>query len=514
MARRRGRPAARVAAGIIVSRLLGFVRQAVFARFFGASPAAGAFLAALRIPNAIRNLLGEGTLSASFIPVYAGMLARGEDEDARRLSSAIVSLLIVVTVAAAGLGILLAPWITDAVAPGFSGSTRALTIALVRIMFPMSGLMIVSAWCLGVLNTHGRFFLSYAAPAFWNVVQIATLVTFGAWLFRLAGASLAHALAWGALAGAGVQLGVQLPSTLRLSGRFTWSPSLAVKGVRQVVHAWIPVVFGAGVNQVSSIIDTVLASLLGAAAVATLNYAMLLYLLPLSIFGVSVAAASLPEMSRRAAVAEPEALRREIALGARRVVYFVVPSAFGLAALGTPIVAALYQRGAFRAYDTTVVAGVLAAFALGLLGQASVKLFASGFYALGDTKTPVRIAAFSVALSAALGAYLMQFFGAAGIALGSAIGGYVSVTLHIMDLQKRIGPLVGPEERRGLLATLAGAVAAAAAGMAVLHALGARNPWLLTALAGAAFALAYGGVTLLLGHPDARRIVQRERSTP
>ncbi len=511
MARRRGRPAVRVAAGIIVSRLLGFVRQAVFARFFGASPAAGAFLAALRIPNAIRNLLGEGTLSASFIPVYAGMLARGEEEDARRLSSAIVSLLIVVTVVAAGLGILFAPVITDAVAPGFSGSTRTLTIALVRIMFPMSGLMIVSAWCLGVLNTHGRFFLSYAAPAFWNIVQIATLVAFGGVLF---GASLAHALAWGALAGAGVQLGVQLPSTLRLSGRFTWSPSLAVKGVRQVVRAWIPVVFGAGVNQISSIIDTVLASLLGAAAVATLNYALLLYLLPLSIFGVSVAAASLPEMSRRAAVQDPQALRRELALGARRVAYFVVPSAFGLTALGTPIVAALYQRGAFHAYDTTVVAGVLAAFALGLLGQASVKLFASGFYALGDTKTPVRIAAFSVALSAALGAYLMQFFGAAGIALGSAIGGYVSVTLHIVDLQKRIGPLVGPEERRGLLVTLAGAVAATALAMAILHALGARNPWLLTALAGAAFALAYGGVTLLLGHPDARRIIQRERATP
>jgi putative peptidoglycan lipid II flippase len=253
MPRRGGRPAVQVAAGIIVSRLLGFVRQAVFARYFGATPAAGAFVAALRIPNTIRNLLGEGTLSASFIPVYAGMLARGETEDARRLSGAIASLLVLVTAGAAAIGILLAPIITDVVAPGFQGETRTLTILLVRIMFPMSGVMIVSGWCLGVLNTHGRFFLSYAAPALWNIAQIATLVAFGTFLL---GASLAVALAIGALVGSLVQLAVQLPSSIRLAGRFRWSLSRDVRGVREVVRAWLPVVFGAGVAQFSSIVDT------------------------------------------------------------------------------------------------------------------------------------------------------------------------------------------------------------------------------------------------------------------
>lgn len=508
MTKRRGRPAVQVAAGIIVSRLFGFVRQAVFAKYFGATPAAGAFLAALRIPNTIRNLLGEGTLSASFIPVYAGMLARGEEDDARRLSGAVASLLLVATVLAAGLGIIFAPAITDAVAPGFGGSTRALTITLVRIMFPMSGLLILSAWCLGVLNTHGRFFLSYAAPALWNIAQIATLVAFGGILF---GASLATALAWGAVAGAAVQLIAQLPSTLKLAGGFTWTLSFAVRGVREVARAWVPVVLGAGVAQISSVIDTQLGSLLGPDAVATLNYAQLLYLLPLSIFGVSVAAASLPEMSRRAAVAEPSELRREIANGARRVAYFVVPSAFGFAVLGTPIVAALYQRGAFNRYDTIVVTGVLSAYAIGLLGQASVKLFASGFYALGDTKTPVKIAALAVALSAALGALLMQWLGPAGIAFGSAIGGYVSVSLHIRDLEKRIGAIIDAGERRGLIATLVGAAAAAAAGAGLLHVLGPRNPWLLAGVAGLGFSLVYGVVTYALGHPDARRILSASR---
>ncbi|MDH5196751.1 MAG: murein biosynthesis integral membrane protein MurJ, partial [Gemmatimonadota bacterium] len=179
MAASQGRAATRVATGIFFTRVLGFVRERVFAHYFGNTELADAFRAALRIPNAIRNLLGEGTLSASFIPVYAGLLAQGRDEDARRVAGAIASLLILGTAAATGLGIVLAPVITAAVAPGFSGPTREVTVRLVEIMFPMSGVMILAAWCLGVLNTHGRFLLSYAAPSLWNIAQIGTLVALG-----------------------------------------------------------------------------------------------------------------------------------------------------------------------------------------------------------------------------------------------------------------------------------------------------------------------------------------------
>ncbi|HXV86975.1 MAG TPA: lipid II flippase MurJ, partial [Gemmatimonadales bacterium] len=228
----RGRLAGHVAAGILVARVLGFVRERAFAHYFGNSAAADAFRAALKIPNVIRVLLGEGTLSASFIPVYAAMLERGDTDGARRLAGTLASLLILVTAACALLGLVLAPLITDFAAPGFDEPTRALTVRLVQVLFPMSGFLILSAWCLGVLNTHGRFFLSYAAPSAWNIVQIAVLIALGA---RLAGVRLVTALAWGALLGSVLQLVVQAPAALRLAGGWTWGTSLQTPGVRQVL---------------------------------------------------------------------------------------------------------------------------------------------------------------------------------------------------------------------------------------------------------------------------------------
>jgi len=276
-----------VAAGILLSRVFGFVREGVFAHYFGNSAIADAWRAAFRIPNTLRNLLGEGTLSASFIPVYAGRLARGDEAGARQVAGVVVSLLVLVTAGAAVVGIALAPVITTVVAPGFDPDTRALTARMVRILFPTVGVTIVAAWCLGILNAHRRFFLSYATPAVWNIVQITTLLALGG---LLVGADLAIALAVAALLGSVLELVLRLPATLRLAGRVRWSLALNTPGVGTVLRAWGPVVVGAGVVQVSSIIDTQLASLLGAGAVATLGYAQLLQLLPIALFGVSVAA--------------------------------------------------------------------------------------------------------------------------------------------------------------------------------------------------------------------------------
>lgn len=504
--RSQARLTAEVAAGILFSRIIGFVRERVFAHYFGNGPLADAFRAALRIPNAIRNLLGEGTLSASFIPVYAGMLARGETENARTLAGTVASLLVLVTAAAALMGVALAPLITDAVAPGFAPDTRDVTVRLVRILFPMFGLTILAAWCLGILNTHGRFFLSYAAPAVWNIAQIATLVALGG---VLAGVSLVVALALGALAGSALSLALQLPTALRLVGRLRWSLDTTRPGVGQVLRAWGPVVVGAGVVQISSVIDTQLGSLLGTGAVAVLGYAQLVALLPISLFGVSVAAAALPELSRDAAGPDPAVLRRRLSEGARRIAYFVVPSAFAFAVLGAPVIATLFQTGRFDASDTDLTAGVLAAYAIGLPGQASVKLFASGFYALGDTRTPVRIAAIGVALSAGLAAALMQVFGPAGIALGAAIAGYVNVALLIRALERRTGPVVNADDRRPLLGVLVGGCLGALAGWGSVTALADAPGALRCVAALTAFALAYGVATVALGHPEARRLVRR-----
>ncbi len=502
-----GRLAGRVAAGIIVTRLLGFVRERLFAHYFGNGPAADAWRAALKIPNVIRNLLGEGTLSASFIPVYAGLIQRGGEEEARRLAGVIVSLLVVLTAVSALAGIALAPFITAFVAPGFSGATRVLTIRLVEILFPASGLMVVAAWCLGVLNTHGRFFLSYAAPAMWNVALIAVLVALGG---RLAGTSLVIALAWGALAGAGLQILVQLPTTLRLLQGIYWSLNLATTGLRQVVRAWLPVVFGAGVAQISSIIDTQLASLLRGGAVASLGYAQMLQMLPLSLFGVSIAAAALPDLSRDAAGDALETLRARVADGLRRLAFFVLPAAFALAAIGQPVVAAIFQTGHFGHRDTVLVTGILAAYAIGVPAQASIKLLASGYYAQGDTRTPVWIAAGSMVLSAGTAFVLMHWFGPAGIALGSSIGAYVSMSLHYHGLSGRVGRLLRRAETRALGITLLASGVATLAGTLAVRAVGAR-PWPAAIAALATFFVAYEGMSLALRHPDAHALLRFAR---
>ncbi len=494
-----GRLAGRVAAGIIVARVLGFVRERLFAYYFANGPAADAFRAALKIPNLIRNLLGEGTLSASFIPVYAALRQREGEEGSRRLAGVVASLLVLLTAISALVGIVLAPLITDVVAPGFSGRTRDLTVSLVEILFPMSGMMVLSAWCLGVLNTHGRFFLSYAAPAMWNVAQIATLVALGG---SLAGGRLVVALAWGALVGSALQILVQLPTTLRLLQGIYWSLNLATEGVHQVIRTWLPVVFGAGVAQVSSIIDTQLASLLGGGAVAALGYTQLLSTLPLSLFGVSIAAAALPDLSRDAAGQALDVLRRRISDGMRRLAFFVLPSACALAALSQPVVAAVYQTGRFDADDTLLVAGVLAAYAIGIPAQASIKLLASGYYAQGDTRTPVRIAALSVAIGAGSAFLLMRYLGPAGIALGSCVGAYLSLILHYHGLSGRLGRLLPPAETGAVWTTLGASVVATGAAMLTAGAVG-RNPWAGTMAGLGIFLVAYQGVTLMLRHPDA-----------
>jgi putative peptidoglycan lipid II flippase len=508
-----GRHAAQVAAGILLTRVLGYVRERVFAYYFGNHTAvADAFRAALKIPNTIRNLLGEGTLSASFIPVYAALHER-DRAGARALAGAVLGLLLLATGVLAVLGIIFAPSITTAVAAGFDAPRRQLTITLVRILFPMTGVMVISAWCLGILNTHRRFFLPYAAPVLWNVAGIVALVGAATWLV-IAGLpgdvrlhQLALALAWGTVAGSLLQVAVQLPACWGLLQGIALRFSVRVGGVRDVLVAWAPVVVGAGVAQISGLIDTLLGSFAGSAGVSSLGYAQLIQILPVSVFGVSVAAVSLPDLSRDAIGAGPnDQLRARIAAGFRRITYFVVPASFLFAALGPVLVAALFQTGRFDADDTALVGGVLAAYGIGLMGQATVKLFASGFYALRDTRTPVKIAAFSVMLSSALAYLFMRRFGPAGIALGSSLGAWVNVILHLRDLDHRIGTVMSGRDWRSFATALLSALAATAAAVAAAHLAAGLSPIPLAVVVVGIFGVGYFVCTLVLQHPDAARL--------
>lgn len=296
------RSSALVALGIFCSRLTGFLRQRVFAHYFGLqSDAADAFMAAFRIPNFLQNLFGEGALSASFIPVYAALVARDDRREAARVAGAVAALISLLTTALVLIGVLLTPALVWLIAPGFEGAKRDLTVAIVRVLFPGAGLLVLSAWCLGVLNSHRRFLLSYLAPVIWNVAMIATLLWWGAHVDL---PQLAIILAWGAVVGSALQLLVQLPAVLALVPdlrlRLEWSGD-----VRATVRNFVPVFFSRGVVQVSAYIDQVLASLLPTGAVTGLANAQLLYTLPVSLFGLSVSAASLPAMSAAVGLTRP-----------------------------------------------------------------------------------------------------------------------------------------------------------------------------------------------------------------
>ena len=496
------------------------MRERVFAHYFGNdSIPADAFRAALRIPNTIRNLLSEGTLAGSFIPVYAALNERQDKGAARALAGAILGLLALASGVLALLGIALAPAITTLIAQGFDEPRRQLTITLVRILFPMAGLMVISAWCLGILNTHRRFFLPYAAPALWNIAGIVAMLAAGTWFANRALSldaqlhRIALALAWGTVAGSVLQIAVQLPACWTLLHGIALRLALSLEGVRNVLFAWMPLVLGAGVAQLSGLIDTLLGSFTGPGGVSALGYAQLIQVLPISLFGVSVTAVALPELARDASAgggssAPNEQLRARIAVGFRRIVFFVVPSAIAFIALSREIVAALYQTGRFTAHDTALVGSVLAAYGVGLVGQATVKLFASGFYAMRDTRTPVKIAAFSLVVSTGLAWLFMRWLGAPGIALGSSVGAFVNTALHLRDLSGRLGSVLRGADWRAFGITLVAGVLAGAAALGVARLTSTMAPVPRGVAVLGIFGIVYVALTLALKHPDAARTWQ------
>jgi putative peptidoglycan lipid II flippase len=505
-----------VAAGILLSRILGLVRNRVFAHFFGTSAAADAFNAAFRIPNFLQNLFGEGVLSASFIPVYSRLLGQGDKKEAHRVAMAVGSLLALVTAVVVLTGMLITPVLVTIFTPGFDGERRDATIRLVRILFPGSGLLVLSAWCLGVLNSHGRFFLSYTAPVLWNLAIIGTLLSFGT---EAGGYRLAMIAAWGSVVGSGLQFGVQLPLVLRLLGGIGPSLRRGTEAVRTVVRNSIPVFIGRGVVQISAYVDTVLASLLPIGAVAGLAYAQVLYTLPVSLFGMSVSAAELPAMSR---VSGEEAelaqqLRDRLSRGLRQIALFVVPSTAAFLALGDVIVAALYQTGAFTRTMTLYVWAILAGYAVGLLASTLGRLYASTFYALQDTRTPLRFAVVRVAAGIGLGALLALGapdllgidlrWGAAGLSLASGAAASLEYALLRGALSRRIGTT--GLSRRFLLGVWGGAAAATVAAGAVKVALEGQNPLVVALFSLGMYGVAYFAITAELGVAESRRLLKR-----
>ncbi len=479
--------ALKVASGIFISRVFGLLRERAVAHYFGVGPHADVFRTALRGPNILQNLLGEGSISAAFIPIYARLLDEGREEEAGRFAGAIFGLLAALAGLLSLTGFVLAQPIVTVFVPGFIGDAARvaagettvdrfrLAVSAVRIVFPMAGVLVLSAWALGVLNSHRRFFLAYVAPVLWNVSIMAALFAVSAgwfhegwWRDVFLGSGplrdrLLLAACTGALLGGGLQFAVQLPLVFKLMQGFRPALSLNVPGVRDAVRAFVPVVAGRGVYQFSAYRDLFLASLLAAGALAAMGYAQTLYVLPVSLFGMSVAAAELPELSRQGMVAAPEAFTKKLTQSLQQMAFLIVPTMAGYLVFGYIIVGTIYRTGVFTESDNWVAYLVLAAYSLGLLATTWSRLLQNAFYALKDTKTPARIAVVRVTLSAMCGAPLMfwldqyslrsvvgpvfgeaglsgsdgqdPFLGAAGLALASAIGAWA----ELMALRRSLG---------------------------------------------------------------------------
>src|SRR5215813_1088699 len=443
-----GRSAFFVGAGILISRIVGLIRQRIFAHYFGTSFESDAFSAAFRIPNFLQNVFGEGALSASFIPVYAKLLASHDEKEASRVANAVLTLLTLVTSVIVLVGVLTTPYFVNLFAYSFDPPTKQLTIRLVQILFPGAGLLVLSAWCLGVLNSHRRFFLSYTAPVAWNLALITTLIVFGGGEDQ---ARLAVMVAWGSVAGSVLQIAVQFPTVLKVLKSFGPVLDTVDINVRKVLTNFIPVFVSRGVVQISAFVDAMLAGLISSQAVAALTYAQSLYTLPVSLFGMSVSAAELPAMSGTLGTQDEIAvkLRSRLNAGLQRISFFIVPSSMAMFVFGDVMTGALYQTGQFKHADSVYVWGILAGSTIGLLASTHGRLYSSTYYALHDTRTPLWYATIRVVLTTVLG-YIFAItlppflgldpkWGVAGLTASAGIAGWIEYLLLRHSLNRRIG---------------------------------------------------------------------------
>jgi putative peptidoglycan lipid II flippase len=511
-----GRSAFMVGAGILISRIIGVIRQRVFAYYLGTSDAAGAFSAAFRIPNFLQNVFGEGALSASFIPVYANLLARGDKKEASRVADAVLTLLALTTAVIVLIGVLTTPLFVRLFAASFDAATRELTTQLIRIFFPGAGLLVLSAWCLGVLNSHRRFFLSYTAPVVWNLAIIATLIWFGR---REDQFHLAVLTAWGSVVGSALQFAVQMPTVISLIRRLRPVLDIASANVRTVLRNFFPVFMSRGVVQISAFVDAMLAGLISPQAVAALTYAQSLYTLPVSLFGMSISAAELPAMSSALGSRDQIAdqLRQRLDDGLQRIAFFIVPSVMAMMAFGDVMTGALYQTGRFNRADATYVWGILAGSTIGLLASTLGRLYASTYYALHDTRTPLRYAVIRVLLTTGLG-YVCAIplphvigidpkWGAAGLTASAGIAGWVEFVLLRRSLNQRIG-------KTGLSSSFIAklwmsALVGAALGWGIKLVLPHLHPIVVAGLVLGPYGLAYFAIASVLRVDEASAVIGR-----
>jgi putative peptidoglycan lipid II flippase len=440
------RTAGLVGSATMASRILGLVREQVLAHAFGASHQMDAFNVAFRLPNLVRDLFAEGAMTAAFVPTFSRTLTREGKDAAWTLGRRAITALLLVTSLIALVGMLFAEPMTRAFAGEFAAvpGKFELTVRLTRLMFPFLPLVAVSVAAMGMLNALGRFFVPALAPATFNLASIACILLLVP-LMPALGVEPVTALAFAVVAGGLGQVLLQWPQ-LRAEG-FRFRPDFAPQdpGLREILLLMGPGTLGVAATQFNVYVSTVLATSQQPGAVSWLNYAFRILYLPIGLFGVSIASASLPLISQHAAREDTEAVRRTVAHAMRLMLTLTVPASAGLLALAVPIVRVIFERGQFLPSDTQAAALALMAYAPGLVGYSAVKVLSPTFYALRDSRTPVVISVTAVLMNAALSLAFVGRLGYVGLALGTALASLLNAGLLLVLLRRRIG---GIEARR------------------------------------------------------------------
>lgn len=434
------RGASVIAAGTTVSRILGYLRDMMVAHSFGAGLAADAFYAAYRIPNLLRRLLGEGSLSASFIPVLSQYVHTKSKEETQELINVVFTTLAVVLSILTVLGIVFARPLVHVIAFGFADNPEKLqlTVDLTRLMFPFLLFICLAALTQGILNTMGSFFMPAVSPASLSISEIVYILALAP-LFSPG--SQIRGLAISVIVGGLGQFLAQNPGIKQAGWSLRWRWNLSHPGLRRIGTLMIPSMIGLSVDQINAFVDTICASFLEQGSITALYYSNRVMQLPLAIFGLALSSAALPAMSKAVAENDMDTVKNSLNYSIRLIIFILVPAATGLMVLGMPIITVLFARGEFDLHAAAMTNSAMFFYSLGLPAYAITKVLAGAFYALQDTKTPVKSAVQSMIVNAVLMIMLMRVMGVGGLALATAVASYYNGTTLMITLRKRVGPI-------------------------------------------------------------------------
>jgi len=479
------RSAGIVSIAVLMSRVTGLVRESVMARLFGAGLIYDAFMLGFRIPNLTRDLFAEGALSSAFVPTFTEYLSTRKKEEAVRLVNLVATAIIMVVGAFCTLGMIFAPALVHLLAPGYAEvpGKFELAVRMTRIMFPFLLLVALAAQAMGVLNASNRFGVPAMASTFFNIGSVGFGIAIGYGIGPSLHLSHIEGMAVGVVLGGALQLCWQLPSLHRLGFDFHVAVDWSDPGLKRIMRLMVPAILGNAAVQINVMVNTNFASTIFDpqrgfdGPVSWLSYAFRFMQLPLGLFGVAMASATLPSISRSAAAGNVDEFRRTLSKSLGMVFLLTVPSSVGLVVLGKSIIGAIYQGGKFHLYDTQQTAIALSCYSIGLAGYAALKVLNPAFYALGDARTPMLVSLVSIAINYATASTMVRLAGLrqAGLALSTSVVALFGFVALFAILRKRIGGVHGRELAVGILKV---ALASGVMGAAVAVSSRAMEMWL------------------------------------